>query len=206
MQKYVIEFIGSFFLLFVFSLTQANPFAIGFTLMILFYLGNQISGGHYNSAVSLAFFMRGKINAKDFLLYTVSQISGVLFACLVFNFFTNGSITPQPEMKFDFLVIVSGEALFTFFIVLTYLVMSISDRFKDNPINGLVVGMSLFVGVYVMGGVTGAVFNPSVALGTSIQNIIIGGNPFEFLPIYLVGPFLGAMLAAILFNYLKLEK
>ena len=71
MKKYLTEFIGTFFLVFSIgmALTSGNPLAplaIGLTLMVMVYMGGHVSGAHYNPAVTVGIFMRGKIC----LLYT----------------------------------------------------------------------------------------------------------------------------------------
>ena len=65
MNKYLMEFIGTFFLVLVIALT-GNPIAIGTILMVMIYMGGNVSGGHYNPSVSLGVFLRGKMTGRDF--------------------------------------------------------------------------------------------------------------------------------------------
>ena len=77
-RKYIVEFIGTFFLVFTIGMIATLPgngviaaLAIGLTLMTLVYAGGFISGGHYNPAVSLAATLRGALPARDFVPYVI---------------------------------------------------------------------------------------------------------------------------------------
>ena len=90
MRKYLVEFIGTFFLVFTVCAAVIKggalaPLAIGSALMVMVYAGGHISGGHYNPAVSLAVLLRGKLDAKEFVPYVVSQVLGALAAALTAN-------------------------------------------------------------------------------------------------------------------------
>ena len=78
MKKYITEFIGTFFLVLMVALSgnaaEFNLIAIGSILMVMVYAGGHISGAHYNPAVTVAVWMRGKINAVDAVMYLVFQI------------------------------------------------------------------------------------------------------------------------------------
>src|ERR1700722_8773563 len=88
MRNYVTEAIGTFFLVLTVGLTVSQsvpmaPLAIGCSLMIMVYMGGHISGGHYNPAVSLAVYLRGKLQARDLVAYWVSQFVGALLAAAI---------------------------------------------------------------------------------------------------------------------------
>jgi aquaporin Z len=75
MRNYLTEFIGTFFLVLTIGLTVLGgtplaPLAIGCSLMIMVYMGGHVSGGHYNPAVSLAVFLRGKMTSSAELIRT----------------------------------------------------------------------------------------------------------------------------------------
>ncbi|MBI1966337.1 MAG: aquaporin, partial [Betaproteobacteria bacterium] len=73
MRAYLMEFIGTLFLVLAVTLS-GNPIAIGVMLMVMVYMGGHVSGGHYNPAVTLAVWIRGKIEAKHALAYWISQV------------------------------------------------------------------------------------------------------------------------------------
>ena len=82
MNKYIVEFIGTFFLVLTIGLAGA-PLAIGAMLMVMVYAGGHISGAHYNPAVTLALFIRGKCDQKDVTPYIISQVIGGVLAAVV---------------------------------------------------------------------------------------------------------------------------
>lgn len=79
MKKIIVEFLGSFFFLFVILFT-GNALAIGAALALAIYLGGKISGGNYNPAVSVMMVMAGKLSKNQLLPYIVAQISGGIAA------------------------------------------------------------------------------------------------------------------------------
>lgn len=79
MNKYLVEFLGTMFLMFVIlSIGEALP--IGLALTIAIYLGGAISGGHFNPAVSVAMAIGNKISVKELLPYVGAQVVGALVA------------------------------------------------------------------------------------------------------------------------------
>ncbi len=79
MNKYVIEFLGTMFLVFV-ILATGNYLAIGAALAIAVLLGGAISGGAFNPAVAIVLLVSGKIPSKDIIPYIVAEIAGALAA------------------------------------------------------------------------------------------------------------------------------
>src|SRR3989442_2964527 len=103
MNKYIAEFIGTFFLVLTIGCTVIGagtgviaPLAIGAALMVMVYAGGHISGGHYNPAVTLAVWLRGKCPASDVPAYWVSQIVGAVIAAkLALYLKGNPSLAPR---------------------------------------------------------------------------------------------------------------
>jgi aquaporin Z len=79
MNKYVVEFLGTLFLVFV-ILATGNYLAIGAALAIAVLLGGAISGGAFNPAVAIVLLVSGKIPSKDIIPYIVAEIAGALAA------------------------------------------------------------------------------------------------------------------------------
>src|SRR6185436_11933150 len=118
MKKYVVEFIGTFFLVFTIGLVVRGsapfaPFAIGAVLMVMIFAGGHISGAHYNPAVTFAAYLRGRCDAKDVTPYWIAQFLGAVAAGLVVNLLLNGRVDGagvlRPTVN-SFIV----EFLFTF--------------------------------------------------------------------------------------------
>ena len=88
MNKYLVEFLGTLFLVFVIFAT-GNYLAIGAALAIGVFLGGAISGGAFNPAVTIAFMFAGKIPRSDLIPYIVAQIAGGLAGFELFKMVVN---------------------------------------------------------------------------------------------------------------------
>ncbi len=197
MKSYIVEFIGTFFLVLVIGLTvidpgasQFAPLAIGAALMVMIYAGGHISGGHYNPAVTLAVWMRGKCPAGDVMPYMLSQIAGAAVAALVVGFLKPDAMTiPGSPDPIRALV---AEILFTFALCYVVLQVATSAKTAGNHYFGIAIGFTVFAGACAVGGISGAAFNPAVAVGITMMGLSSAGNIW----IFLVGNFAGAALAA----------
>ncbi len=79
MNKYVVEFLGTLFFLYV-ILATGQALAIGLALTVAIMVGGKISGGNFNPAVSVMMAAAGKLSMKDLLPYIVAQVAGGLAA------------------------------------------------------------------------------------------------------------------------------
>ena len=83
MEKYVVEFIGTFSLLLTIVLSRGSALAIGGILALNVLLGGKISGGHFNPAVSLALLVNKKMKKNDFVPYVIAQLAGGSLAVMM---------------------------------------------------------------------------------------------------------------------------
>ena len=195
MKKYLMEFIGTFFLVLTIglviqdtSLGLFSPLAIGAVLIALIYVGGPISGAHYNPAVSLAVFLDKKSSFREMLLYVLMQLIGALLAAC-FVFFMTGS-TGQ-DVAIDLLPAFLSEFLFTFALVFVILHVGFSEKTKGNSYFGLAIGLTVVGGIYAVGRISGGVFNPAVLLGL----IVMGVSKLSCIGIYLASQFFASILA-----------
>ena len=136
MQKYVVEFIGTFFLVFVICLTAGQsadftPLAIGSVLMAMVYMGGHVSGAHYNPAVTVACVVRGACTVQDAIPYIVSQIVGAIAAAFVASSLVQvGAVAPGENFSAGQALLV--EILFTF--ALASVILNVATS-KDHPNN-----------------------------------------------------------------------
>src|SRR5215216_7668250 len=103
MNKYIAEFIGTFFLVLTIGCTVIGagagviaPLAIGAALMVMVYAGGHISGGHYNPAVTLGVLIRGKVKPVDVVPYWIAQLAGAAVAALVVSKFLRAGVAVTP--------------------------------------------------------------------------------------------------------------
>ena len=191
------EFIGTMFLVLAIALT-GNPLAIGLMLMAMVYIGGHVSGAHYNPAVTISVWMRGKLNSGRIYGYMAAQVLGAFAAAIIFYNVSGKSFLPSPAGGIWTSILV--EMMFTFILCLVILVVATSKKLYGNHIYGLAIGLTLAAIVYVGGGISGGVYNPAVALGPMIFGSLFGVHGFNNLAVYLIGPFAGAILAAWAFK------
>jgi aquaporin Z len=205
MAKLLTELIGTFFLVLTVCLTVTAgapmaPLAIGCALMIMVYMGGHISGGHYNPAVSLAVHLRGKLPAADVLPYMLAQIVGALIAAVVAQIMLGETFAPVPGSAMSTVAALLAEILFTFALCLVVLQTATSDKTAGNSYYGLAIGFTVVVGAFAAGGISGGAFNPAVGVGPTVIHATLGGGSWAPLWLYLVGPFAGGALAAVVFK------
>lgn len=202
MKNYVIEFIGTFFLVLVIALT-GNPLAIGATLMVMVYMGGHISGAHYNPAVTLGVLIRKKIDAKNAMIYIIFQLVGAASAAVFYYLLKGESFAPAPNADFHILKPLLIEAAFTFALVMVVLNVATAKATEGNSFYGLAIGFTIMAAAYAGGPISGGVYNPAVGVGPILVDIATGGNSASHLWLYLAGPILGGSVAAVLFNMIN---
>ena len=214
MKNYIVEFIGTFFLVLVIGLTTNDPqlwaaggtpfapVAIGSMLMAMVYMGGPVSGAHFNPAVTLAVWIRKKMATRDVVPYMLSQIMGALCAALLYFFIFKRSMGgPVPMEGFTynvkpFLV----EAVFSFALITVVLHVMTSKKAANNSYFGLAIGFTFMAAVFAGGRISGGAFNPAIGIGPLVIHAILGGGNLLNLWIYIVGPGAGAVSAAMVYG------
>ena len=228
MKKYFSELIGTCVLVFMGCGTAMlvgcdaaagggyilTALAFGLSVVAMAYCVGNISGGHFNAAVTLAMLIRKKISSKDAVMYWIFQVIGAFVAsALLALIFGLGKVTDMTGgFGSNGLAGVNGNAFAGLLveIVLTFIfLMTIqgvtSEKFKHGSFGGLIIGLTLtFVHIFGIG-LTGTSVNPSRSIAPAIVAAIAGNSaPLGCLWVFIVGPLAGAALAA--FVYPALEK
>lgn len=206
MRKYLTEFIGTFFLVLAVGMNVIDPgtgslapLAIGATLMVMVYAGGHISGGHYNPAVTLGVWLRGRCPQSDVWPYLGSQFAGAIVAAMV-TLFLKGNPTVAP-IEMEVFPALIAEFIGAFALVYVVLNVATSKATAGNSYFGLAIGFTITVMAFALGSISGGAFNPAVALGMTVMHIAQAGD----LWIYLVANFAGGALAAATFRFLNPE-
>ena len=205
MNKYLTEFVGTFFLVLTIGLTVLSgtplaPLAIGSSLMIMVYMGGHISGGHYNPAVSLAVLLRGKLDPKEFIPYVLFQVGGGLAASGMVFVILGETFAPSPAETASTGAALLVETLYTFALCLVVLNVATAKATEGNSYYGLAIGFTIVVAAFAGGPVSGGAFNPAVGIGAIVMNGLAGSGSFGNLWLYLIGPLTGGVLAALFFK------
>jgi len=179
------------------------PLAVGSMLIGLIYAGGHVSKAHYNPAVTLAFYIRGKFPASQIPGYIIAQLLGAILASLVgiYVFEKVGSNPVDLGSNGAHNSILKGfvaEFLGTFALVWVILNVATAKSTEANGFYGIAIGLTVVGGAYAFGGFgTYACFNPAVALGTLINEL---NTLFNF-GIIVVANFLAGIVAAFVFRY-----
>ena len=206
MKKYIVEGIGTYFLVLIIGLS-GNPIAIGIGLSILVYMGGHISGAHYNPAVSLAMIIRGEISVGECLKYVLSQCIGAVaaaYSIILLGADALAVVSKTDSMTSFFL----AEIIFTFLLVFVILNVATHPDTKNNQYYGLAIGLTVAAGAFSVGEISGGVFNPAVSFGPSVLSIIDPDIEFanivshNFFIYYLGATVIGSVIASLLFNFL----
>lgn len=204
MNKYIVEFIGTFFLVLTIGCCVViggagviAPLAIGSVLMVMIFAGGHISGAHYNPAVTLGVWIRGRCSTADVVPYWVAQLVGAALASLALNYL-KGEASAKP------MVLKTGPALlaeflYTFALVYVVLNTATAKGTANNSFYGLAIGFTVLAGAFSVGSISGAAFNPAVAVGISIMGLSAWSNIW----IYLVATLLGGLVAGFTFKFLN---
>jgi aquaporin Z len=209
MKKFIIEFIGTFFLVFTVGTCVVNPdagviapLAIGSVLMVMVYAGGHISGGHYNPAVTTAVAIRGRMPASDVPMYFLAQIIGAIMAAGASYYLKGGNdMAGAPPPAYVLAQMVFAEFLFTF--ALAYVVLNVATAKANagNSFYGLAIGFTVMVGAFTVGPISGGAFNPAVATGCYYLGLIPSGHYVA----YIAAELSAGALAAFVFKVLNPE-
>ncbi|MBR5271995.1 MAG: MIP family channel protein [Clostridia bacterium] len=190
--------------------------AFGLVIVGMAYCVGNISGCHINPAVSLGVLISGGMKIGEFIGYVIAQCAGALAgAGILAAIFSLGQV---KDMTGGFgsngLAGVSGsavagllvEVVLTFIFVLTILGVT-SKKANHGSFGGLIIGLTLTL-VHIFGiGLTGTSVNPARSFGPALVALFSGNSaPIASLWVFIVGPFVGAALAALIYKALEKEK
>jgi aquaporin Z len=206
MNKYLVEFIGTFFLVLTIGFAVLEPgagplapLAIGAALMVMVYAGGHLSGAHYNPAVTLAVWLRGRCPARDVTPYMGAQTVGAFVASFIVLFVKGRSGVPAARP--DAIPALLVEFLYTFALCYVVLNVATSRNTVGNSFYGLAIGFTVTAGAYSVGAISGGAFNPAVAVGITVMGLSSLGSMW----IFLLANFLGGALAGVAFTFLNPE-
>ena len=210
MKRYVAEVIGTFAIVFCGTgaiiinqemdgaITHAGiAITFGLVVMTMIYALGDISGAHFNPAVSLGFVIAGKFPLKELPFYVISQIAGALLASVMLKimFPDNlllGSTIPSGSGMQSFVM----ETILTFFLMLVILSVAYGSK-ERGMLAGLAIGGVVLLEAMFAGPVSGASMNPARSLAPAVVSC-----QADHLWIYLTAPSLGAILAVGVWTFL----
>ena len=196
MNKYITEFIGTFFLVMGAMLAGAPGAALA--LMVMVYAGGHVSGAHYNPAVTLAVWMRGRVTKKHAVMYWIFQLAGAVAAAIVVVYIFKQEGTADCAIATDGNIkAIAAELLGTFALAYVVLNVATATGTRGNSFYGLAIGATVLAMAIALGKFSGgAFFNPAVAVGLCIQKSFCWDN----ILIYVFSTLGGGAVAALVFS------
>lgn len=222
-QKLTAEFLGTFALVFLaagavcvdFHLRStggigllAIALAHGLAMAVLVSALGHISGGHFNPAITIGFWVTKRLNTLDTLLYWVAQLVGAIAAAFLLKLIIPADTariallgTPSLMLDYPGWYALALEATVTFFVVLVFFATFVDDRGVFRAIAGFGIGLTVALGVLVAGPFTGGALNPARAFGPAFAS-----SHWLNQGIFWIGPLIGGFLAGLLYDSLFLRK
>ena len=219
MKKYCAEFIGTLTLVLfgtgvavLSGNLVATSLAFGLAIVACAYVIGDISGCHVNPAVSLSMLLSKKMTLKDFIGYVISQVLGAFAGSLILYFLlknSNVGVLNLGANGYEALSAVNlsmWPALVTEIIltcIFVYTILGVTSDDKKSNVAGIVIGLTLMF-VHLLGiSLTGTSVNPARSLAPAI---LLGGKALSQVWVFIVGPFVGSVLATLLYKYLNKKK
>jgi MIP family channel proteins len=211
------EFVGAFALVFVGAgaILAAGPtaepgvvgiaLAHGLVIAVMVSAVGHISGGHFNPAITLGFLVTGRLAPLIAIVYWIAQFAGAIGAAALLRWIfaddTEASLgapvlNPGIQPEAGLLI----EAILTFFLVWVVFATMADPRGTFKSIAGLAIGFTITLDVLMGGTLTGAAMNPARALGPELIS-----NTWDDFWIWYIGPFAGAVIAAVAYELLYLR-
>lgn len=225
-QKILAEFIGTFALVFFGAgsivadqfLRSSSPSQPGFGWLgvalahglafgIMVAALGHISGGHFNPAITIGFWVTRKISTFDMIAYWIAQLGGGIAAAyllrtLPFEAWSSVQLgTPDLAIGITRATGIIIEAVLTFFLVFVFFATVVDDRNLFPRNTGLAAGLTVTIAVLVGGPLTGAALNPARVLGPALAS-----NHWTNHGVYIIGPLGGGVIAGWLYDSLFLTK
>jgi aquaporin Z len=208
-EAFFSEFVGTYFLVLtvgfnVLQNTALAPISIGAILMAMIFATGKVSGGHFNPAVTLGVYARGKIDGNNAFSYVAVQLIGGLCAGCTYLAMLGASFTLGPGLGYGLAAVCIVEVLFT--AALVFVVLSVATTVQDegNWYFGLAIGFTVMSAAFAIGPISGCSLNPAVTFGVILSNFIHTGYlKVSLLLVYTMAPLLGSLLAVMFFNIIR---
>jgi MIP family channel proteins len=219
-QKLAAEFLGTFALVFfgegaicaeqflhgaggmgLLGIALAHGLAIGVMVCAI----GHVSGGHFNPAITMAFWVTKRLNTFEVFGYWIAQIVGAIAAA----FFLKAVLpreeawlpvlggTPDLARDFTRLPAIGLEGIATFFLVFVVFAAAVDESSSARPYAGLCIGITITLGILVLGPFTGGALNPARAFGPALASTHWANHG-----VYWVGPLAGGFVAGLVYDVL----
>lgn len=186
-----------------------TAFAFGLSVVAMAYTIGGISGCHINPAITLGCFLSGRMSGKDAGMYMLFQVIGAFIGSAILWLLVSNVSGMEGTGANDLQAGVStvggvlAEIVFTFVFVLVVLGATSKTNGATNNFAGLAIGLTLILVHLVCIRYTGTSVNPARSIAPAVFQ---GGTALANLWIFIVGPFVGAVLASMVWKAIETEK
>ncbi|WP_029904373.1 MIP family channel protein [Prevotella sp. 10(H)] len=190
--------------------TLGVAFAFGLAVLAMVYTIGKISGCHINPAITLGLLLSKKISGKDATMYMIFQVIGAILGSAILYMLAkdSGSSTTHTGAngfaEGSMLTAFIAETVFTFIFVLV--VLGVTSKGANNQFAGVAIGLALVLIHIVCIPITGTSVNPARSVGPAIFDAIEGGKALSQLWLFIVAPFLGAAISALVWKAIDTEQ
>ncbi len=211
-QRYIAEFVGTFGIVFApvaLSATGTLPssdsglmaaaWVSGLSVLAMIYALGHISAAHFNPAVTLGFAIARRFPWRYVLPYLAAEFLGGIAAAAVVALLFGGGYGAHIPNSGLVAAAVGTEAVLTFFLMLVIISVA-TDKRVAGAVPGLAIGLTVVFDVLIGGPVSGGSMNPARSLGPAL---FAGGAALANYWIYVIGPILGAVVAARLYEAIR---
>jgi aquaporin NIP len=214
MKKYAAEFIGTFALVFcgtgAIVIDQQTggqvghvgiAMTFGFIVLAMIYTFGEVSGAHFNPAVTIGFWVAKRFDGKQIAPYIISQSAGALMASVVLKLLfpaneSLGATIPAGSNIQSFVL----EFILTYFLMLV--IINVSQGSKETgTLAGIAIGTTVLLEAMFAGPICGASMNPARSLAPAL----VSGN-MQALWLYISAPIIGSIAATITWRLMNLKK
>jgi len=216
--KLAAEGAGTWLVVFTFGMTTLSktykterPFSAAAVLMAMHYSLADVSGGHFNPAVTLSVMLNGrrKCSLKQGLAFIATQIFCAAIAAFVYTAIRSPSTFPAVPVesieKYGRLQMVVVDAIFAFFVcyvaLATITVVGVKANLKRNYYDGLAFGLASAAGGFALIRLQNSLANPALTLGLALSNVAAGGQTSINGISTAIFQFGGAVLASAAFRF-----
>ncbi|MCD1294688.1 aquaporin [Methanocella sp. CWC-04] len=180
----------------------------GLAIAVMAYVFGHISGTHINPAVTIALWATKRFPTNDAIAYIVAQLIGAALASFTV-YFIWGTRSLDTGLgataMFDgvtYLQAIVAETVCTFFLMLAVIGVAVDKRAPAGWA-GLIIGLTVAISIVAIGNISGGSLNPARTFGPYLADFLLGGQDLWWqFPIYAIGPILGALIAAFLYDYI----
>ncbi|MDR2948311.1 MAG: MIP family channel protein [Prevotella sp.] len=225
MKKYLAEMIGTMVLVlmgcgaavfagagqpFASVGTLGVAFAFGLSVVAMAYTIGKISGCHINPAITLGVFLSKRMSGKDAGMYIIFQVIGAIIGSAILYVLAkdSGSTTTLTGAngfaEGSLVTAFIAETVFTFIFLMV--VLGTTSKNGAGNFAGLAIGLSLVLIHIICIPITGTSVNPARSIGPALFDAIEGGKALSQLWLFIVAPFLGAAIAAVVWKVIDTDE